>query len=176
MTKDRKLSPHFSLFQLTVTNHADLQEENRHVTTEEETKLTEVANLLEAVRRAVGGDLDVHSGRRYLELNKRVGGTERSQHLKCEAADFSPAGPDTEESVVNAWQKVATAARAGQLAFGQLIVESAGTVGREGRKLWIHISLGHPWRPKDRCGQVLTMKDGKYELVSQIPFKEPPTA
>lgn len=164
---DRKLSPHFSLFDLTRTDHADLQDENRNVTHEEEIKLAEVANLLELCRAAVGTDLEIHSGRRFLALNKRVGGSERSQHLKCEAADFSPIGPDTEESVSDAWQKIADAARDGKLKFGQLIVESAA--GRDGgRKVWAHISLGAPWRDSARCGQVMTMKDGKYNLISTI--------
>jgi zinc D-Ala-D-Ala carboxypeptidase len=165
---DRKLSPHFSLFQLTATTHADLQAENRHVTREEELKLVELANLLETCRVVLGCDLDVHSGRRYLELNKRVGGSDRSQHLKCEAADFSSAGPDTEESVTDAWQKLATAARQGKFKFGQLIVESAPTTAREGRKFWVHISLGAPYRAKERCGEVLSMKDGKFTLISKI--------
>lgn len=164
---DRKLSPHFSLFQLTRTDHVDLQEENRHVTADEEAKLCEVANLLEACRGVLGGDLDVHSGRRYLALNKRVGGSDRSQHMKCEAADFSPQGPDSEATVTDAWQKLATAARAGDLKFGQLIVESAP--GRDGgRSVWIHISLGAPWRDAARCGEVLSMKDGKFTLIAKI--------
>ena len=164
---DKHLSPHFTLFALTRTDQADLLAENRQVTAQEEAKLLQVADLLEACQVILGCDLDVHSGRRVLALNKRVGGSERSQHLKCEAADFSPAGPDTEESVVNAWQKLATAARAGKLSFGQLIVESAA--GRDGgRKHWIHISLGAPHRDKARCGEILTMKDGKYELIARI--------
>lgn len=153
---DRELSPHFSLFDLTRTDHSDLQEENRHVTDEEEHKLCEVANLLEACRTLLGCDLDVHSGRRYLELNKRVGGSPGSQHQKCEAADFSPSGPDTEESIADASQKIA----ASDLQFGQLIAESSG-VGREGRKYWVHISLGEPYRDQERCGQVFVMKNGK---------------
>lgn len=164
---DKQLSPHFSLFQLTRTDHADLQEENRHVTQEEELKLSALANLLETCRTILGCDLDVHSGRRYLELNKRVGGGDRSQHLKCEAADFSPQGPDTEASVTDAWQKLVTAARAGRLQFGQLIVENQA--GREGRSFWIHVSLGAPYRVKARCGEVLSMKDGKFTLIAQIP-------
>lgn len=168
MTTDKNLSPHFSLFQLTRTDHADLQEENRHVTQEEESKLCELANLLETCHVILGCDLDIHSGRRFLTLNKRVGGSERSQHLKCEAADFSPAGPDTEESVQDAWQKLATAARAGKIKFGQLIFESAAAGREGGRKVWIHISLGAPYRVKERCGEVLTMKDGKFVMISKI--------
>lgn len=168
MTDDKKLSEHFTLYQLTRTDHSDLQEENRHVTAAEEAKLVLLAGLLEACREILGCELDIHSGRRYLELNKRVGGSDRSQHLKCEAADFSPAGPDSEDSVMNAWQKLATAARQKKLKFGQLIMESA-VQGREGqRKFWIHISLGAPHRDITRCGEVLFMKDGKFTLVTKI--------
>lgn len=166
---DRHLSPHFTLFDLTRTDHVDLLADNRHVTPEDEAKLAELANLLEACRGVLGEDLNIHSARRCAALNKRVGSSTKSQHLKCEAADFSPAGPDTEESVVNAWQKIATAARATPptLMFGQLIVENAA--GRDGgRKFWIHVSLGAPYRDKARCGEVLSMKDGVYTLVSRI--------
>ena len=165
---DKQLSPHFTLFDLTKTDHTDLLAENRHVTHDEELKLTELAGLLETCQTLLGFDLDVHSGRRYLELNKRVGGSDRSQHMKCEAADFSPAGPDTEESVVNAWQKLATAARAGKLKFGQLIVENAASGREGGRKFWVHISLGAPYRDKARCGEILSMKDGKFTMVAKV--------
>lgn len=157
---DRQLSPHFSLLQLTETNQIDLQEENRHVTDAEEHKLSEVANLLEAARSVLGCDLDIHSGRRYLALNKRVGGSERSQHLKCEAADFSPVGPDTEESIAIAHDKLVAAARQHKFKFGQLIVESDKN-SREGRVYWIHLSLGSPYRDPSRCGEVFKMDDGK---------------
>ena len=172
---DRQLSPHFSFFGLTKTEHVDLQEENRHVNREEDLKLVEVANLLEACRVILGCDLDVHSGRRYLALNKRVGGSERSQHLKCEAVDFSPQGPDTEETVTNAWQKIVTAARrqrapgyvgTGILKFGQLILETDKNA-REGRVWWIHISLA-TYRDKARCGEILTSVDGKTTMIARI--------
>ncbi len=163
---DKQLSPHFSLFQLTRTDQTDLQETNRNVTQDEELKLGALANLLETCRSILGGDLDVHSGRRYLELNKRVGGSDRSQHLKCEAADFSMQGVYTESSVTDSWQKLASAARAGKINFGQLIVENQ--MGREGRNFWVHISLGAPYRSKERCGEVLSMKDGKYTMISQV--------
>lgn len=167
MINDRPLSPHFTLFDLTKTGHADLQEENRHVTQEEELKLGALANLLEACRSALGCDLDVHSGRRYLELNKRVGGSDRSQHLKCEAVDFTPQGPDTEASVAAAFDKLVTIMRVQKWSFGQIISESDGR-GREGRAYWIHISLGAPYRDKARCGEVLKMVDGKYTIVAKV--------
>ncbi len=175
-TADRHLTEHFSFHDLTRTDHADLQEENRKVTPEEELKLVVLAELLEQCRATLGVELDIHSGRRCPALNKRVGSSDRSQHLKCEAVDFSTDGLDTEASVVDAWQKLVTASRAqhapgyvgtGVLKFGQLIVESAA--GRDGgRKVWIHVSLGRPYREAARCGEVMEMKDGAYKLISRI--------
>ena len=170
--QDEPLTGHFSLFQLTRTDHRDLQEENRHVTAEEKAKLVEVAKLLELCQAALGCNIEVHSGRRYLALNKRVGGSERSQHLKCEAVDFSPNGVDTESTINIAFDKLVAAAKAGSFKFGQLIVESDGR-GRESRSVWIHISLGAPWRDVARCGEVLRMKDGKFEVVEKIPQEAP---
>lgn len=167
MNGDKKLSPNFSLYDLTRTNQLDLQEENRHITDEEERKLSEVANLLEAARTILGCDLDVHSGRRYLALNDRVGGSKRSQHLRCEAADISPSGPDDEKSVTDAWKKLIVASRAGKIKFGQLILESDKR-GREGRAWWVHISLGVPFRNEERCGEILTMVDGRYSVIERI--------
>ena len=167
MTPDKKLSDHFTLYQLTRTDHSDLQEENRHVTEEEENKLKAVAGLLETGMDILQLELDIHSGRRYLELNKRVGGSERSQHLKCEAVDFSSKGPDTENSVNAIFSQLVVAANYDKIKFGQLIVESVNQ-GREGRKFWVHISLGAPYRHASRCGQCLRMKDGKYEMVATI--------
>lgn len=164
---DRQLSPHFSLFQLTVTSHADLQEANRHVTQDEELRLGALANLLETCRAILGCDLDVHSGRRYLELNKRVGGNDKSQHLKCEAADISPGGPDTEKTVTEMWQKIATAARAGKIKFGQLLLERENR-GREGRVWWVHVSLGAPYRDEARCGEIATSIDGKFTMIAKL--------
>ena len=164
---DRQLTENFSLFQLTRTDQVDLQEDNRNLTAEEELKLVVVAELLEKCREVLGCELDIHSGRRFLTLNKRVGGSERSQHMRCEAADFSPVGPDSEATVTDAWQNLATAARAGRLKFGQLIMESAA--GRDGgRSCWVHISLGEPFRDKARCGEILSMKDGRYTMISKI--------
>lgn len=154
---DRQLSPHFSLYDLTVTEHLDLLAENRNVTDEEERKLCDLANLLETARAILGCDLDIHSGRRVLRLNERVGGSVRSEHLRCQAADFSAQGPDTEESVKESWEKLRTCKT---LKFGQLIFET-DTKGREGRSSWVHISLGAPHRDPARCGEAFKMVDGK---------------
>lgn len=164
---DRQLTPHFSLYQLTRTDHADLQEANRSVTPEEERKLLALAELLEVVEVVAGCRISVLSGKRCLELNRRVGGSDRSQHLKCEAGDIVPENDHSEQAVADLWQKIATAARMGHIKFGQLIFESAP--GRDGKaRQWVHVSQGAPYRDASRCGEVLTMKDGKYTMISRI--------
>lgn len=169
--KDQQLSPHVSLYDLTRTDHEDLQAQNREVSRAELLKLAECANLLETFRIVLGCDLDIHSGRRCKALNDLVGSTDRSQHLKCEAFDFSPAGPDTLESIHAAFDKLIAAAKLGKFKFGQLIEESSES-GREGRKFWLHGSLGAPYRDKARCGECLhiTVRDGKplTELIAKI--------
>ena len=164
---DKPLSFNFTLFQLTQTNHAHLQEENRKVTPVEESKLSECAQLLEVCRGVLDQEIDVHSGRRCAALNKRVGSSDKSQHLRCEAVDFSPRGPDDEKTIDVAFHKLIDAAIQGKLKFGQLIFESSAN-GREGRSVWLHISLGLPYRDQARCGQALTMRDGHYELVAKV--------
>ena len=164
----RKLTPHISLLEMTRTDHADLQEENRRVTDDEVARLTDTARLVEVCREILGTAIDVHSGKRGAALNARVGGSDKSQHLRCEACDFSPAGPDTEQSIEAAFTLLWEAARGGKLrGFGQLIVENQAT-GRERRSYWLHISLGSPHRNPARCGEVLRMVNGNYSLVGKV--------
>lgn len=169
---DGKLTDHFSLNELTVTNNAALQAKNRVLTEEQKAKLKKVAGLLESVREVIG-PVDVHSGYRCPELNGATpGSSNKSQHMLCEAADCSPAGPDTEETVEAAFKKLVEAAKAGKFRFGQLIVESAKR--DYGRVYWIHISLGAPFRVAGRCGEVMRAAPdaaGKmvYSLIEKVP-------
>lgn len=165
MIPNQALSTRFSLYQFTRTDHAEFQEANRMLGTGELDKLIRVAGLLEVCAEIMGCEVDVHSARRCPQLNRAIGGSARSQHMLCEAVDFSPFGPDTEESIEPYFRKLVTAARCGKVVFGQLINESQGS-GREGRKVWIHISLGFPFREASRCGQILRMRDGKYSVVA----------
>ena len=46
--------------------------------------------------------------------------------------------------------------------FGQLILEG----WRDGEPSWIHLSLGEPYRPAHKCGQVMTWsRDRGYQRV-----------
>lgn len=158
MIEDRQLSPHFSLYELTITSHADLQDKNRELTSDHVSKLTILANLLEEVRLLLEVPLVVTSAYRCPALNAKVGSTLRSQHLLCEAADFYPKNMARDE----AFKKLRHAVKDKKLHVGQLIWEKSN---REGLKEWIHVSLGAPYRELHRTGQILTMVDGQYTLI-----------
>lgn len=157
---DRRLTEHFSLFDLTATTHADLQYINRIVTVDQMVKLQRVAELAENIW-ALGVMLKATSGYRCPALNVAVGSTERSQHLKCEAMDGIPLG----QPVVDAFKTLRALAKDRKFSFGQLILEKDD---REGHKEWIHLSLGFPYRSPERSGQILTMNQGSYNLIETI--------
>lgn len=168
LQENRQISEHFSLYELTVTNNTALQQENRTLTPDQVKKLGELALLMENVRSIVGAPVSIHSGYRCPALNAAtVGSAVKSQHMLCEAADWSIAGrPDTSYEVEMPFQKVLAAAKSGQIKFGQLIVESAQR--DYGSVSWVHISLGQPYRDISRCGEVLRMTNGSYILIEKI--------
>lgn len=162
--KNYQISEHVSFFDLTRTDHQEFIDDNRTVTDEECIKLSILASKVEEIIKIIGY-VDIHSGRRCKKLNDEIGSTDKSQHLLCEAVDLSPLGPDSQESLANAFNKIIVAARKKEIEFGQLIMENAKR--SYGREYWIHISTKGS-RPKEKCGQVLTMIDGKYTLIETI--------
>lgn len=164
MTLSDQLSKSFSLADLTFTNRASLQEENRILDEFLIQNLRNLAGLLEVVQEILSEPIKVTSAYRCPDLNKAVGSTDRSQHLKAEAADFvlqDPTGDihDIHEAFRILWRHVHDR----KLHVGQLIHETAERF--YGPSSWIHISLGFPWREMSRCNQVLRMESGKYELL-----------
>lgn len=154
MTDKIPLSPHFTLGALTVTQNAALQALNRTSALDYIPALKALANgILEPIYGRFP-DIMVTSGFRCLELNgATLGAAVKSQHMLGQAADM--VFPARKLDDVFLWLR-----KESGLKFGQLILESSRGVR------WIHISLGEPWRPAARCGQVLVMKDGKYEAVA----------
>lgn len=168
-----KLTTNFSLEELSVTNRDDYQTQNLREARGRIGPLLELARLLERIRLFTG-PLEIHSGFRCKALNDAVGSSDRSQHIKGEAADFSSPGVDTEESWDRLFQHVLYSLIANQIPFGQLIREMGQS--RDYKKsLWIHISLGSPFRLKEKCGQILEMKQmpgkpPKYTLLKRVDF------
>jgi len=168
MIEDRKLSEHFSLYELTHTDHAEFLAMNRQVTEDQIAKLIQVANLYEVVRLITDCPWIIPSAYRCPALNAAIGSTPRSQHLLCEAGDGVPKGG---LSVPDAFKRLRAAAKDGKIKFGQMIYEKANRNYSGGVVEWIHLSLGFPYRQIDRCGQILTMVDGSYQLLETVPQK-----
>jgi len=155
---DSKLSKHFSFREMTKTSHRRFQNSNIKDGLEHYDKLKSVAtDLLEPVRARFRRPVIVTSGYRGPDLNKAIGGSKTSQHMKAEAADFHVNRVDLRK----VWKWIAYES---DVMFGQLILEGWAA----NKPTWIHISLGAPWRPDAKCGQILTWNraDG-YLLVGR---------
>ena len=167
---DIQLTKFFSLYQLTRTDHSELQEANRDLTDQQIQKLTLVAELLEIIRDIIGMPIFVDDAYRCAKLNVVDHGVSNSQHALCEAADIVPL--DVNNKAVRAindlypiFKKIWDAAKAGKFKHGQAIFEekSDGTS-------WIHLSVGMPYRDASKCGEIMILRSGSYELLDQIKY------
>lgn len=129
------MTPHFSLAELTVTDHREFKNEPNP---SEIANLQRLAELLEQVKVAIGGKpVMVNSAFRSKQVNDAVGSKDTSQHRLGCAADIRVPGmaPDA----------VVKAIIAAKLPFDQLIREF---------DRWTHISITNDPKGKPR-GQVL---------------------
>jgi hypothetical protein len=84
---DERLSPHFSLKELTRTSLAQI--DNWPTDDSVVKSLTLLCRqVLEPIRIHVKKPIIIHSGYRCPALNKAIGGSLTSQHMKGQAADF----------------------------------------------------------------------------------------
>lgn len=81
-----KLSPHFTLAEMTATNHPNLQDEPSVQVIINLVYLCAV--VLEPLRKMLGHPVRINSGYRSARLNKEVGGVPNSYHLTGRAADI----------------------------------------------------------------------------------------
>jgi zinc D-Ala-D-Ala carboxypeptidase len=86
-------------------------------------------SVLEPLRGMVGKPIKVYSGFRSPDLNKAVGGSANSQHIKGEAADIAVDGMSVDDLM-------AVIVNQTVFSYGQAILEKLS--GRN----WIHISIG----------------------------------
>jgi zinc D-Ala-D-Ala carboxypeptidase len=136
-----QLSPHFSLEELTFTNHRLL---DNTPDAEIVKNLTRLAEFLEKVRALVGAPIDVNSAYRSIAVNASVGGKPTSQHCKGCAADIKVSGMTPDQVVrlikdsglpfdqlireFDAWTHVSIPNIAGAQPRGQvLIIDKTGT-------------------------------------------------
>ena len=135
------LTPHFTLEELTVTNHREFDN-----TPDDDTikNLVRLANLLEMVKIVVGGKpVMVNSGYRSKQVNDAVGSKDSSQHRLGCAADIRVPGVTPDEVV----QAIIEA----DLPFDQLIREFDS---------WTHISVPNEFDLKPRKSVLIIDKQG----------------
>lgn len=122
-----RLTPNFTREELTHSETAVRLGIDNEPSDSVKGNLVLLAQGLERVRKALGDvPIYVSSGFRSPELNKRIGGSLRSQHLLCLAADFSAPAFGTPYDIC-----VRVAKYAPDIRFDQLI--------HEGR--WVHIGF-----------------------------------
>lgn len=146
MIKDYKIMENFSFYELTNTSHTALLDKNREYACGMKDNLNLLGLLLQDIRDVIGKPVNISSGVRCPELNKKVGGTADSRHQKGLAADIQIKGMNAQE--------VFDAIRDAKLPLLQkAIIE--GVKGKE----WVHIQA----RTAEDTGQTqyYATKDGK---------------
>lgn len=138
-----KLSEHFSLEEMTRT---DTGLENECGITEGAALVRLCETALEPMRDKVG-PLRINSGYRCPAVNKAVGGTPMSQHVRGEAADVFP--------LLVSPSVLFDLAEASSLPFDQLILEPN----------WVHVSIAPLTRePRRQCLKAIKTPGGmRYE-------------
>lgn len=119
-----QLSEHFTLAELTVTNHPFDNTPNDF----ELDNLKRLSLTLEAVRSLAGAPISVSSGFRSSTVNKAVGGSETSAHRHGLAADINAKGMTS--------RQLANLIKDSDIQFDQLILEYPNN-----KRTWVHIGL-----------------------------------
>jgi len=135
------MTPHFTLDELTHTNHRTLDNTPNDA---EKANLQRLAEFLEQVKSALGGKpIMVNSAFRSKQVNDAVGSKDTSQHRVGAACDFRVPGM-TPDAVVRA-------ILAAQLPFDQIIREFDA---------WTHISVPNSASLKPRRQALIIDKTG----------------
>ena len=135
------LSPHFSLEELTVTDHREFTNEPNDL---EKNNLNRLAELLEQVKRLLGDKpIMVNSGFRSKQVNDAVGSKDTSQHRIGCAADIRVPSMTPDE--------VVKAVIASDIPYDQIIREF---------DRWTHISVPNEPNGKARRQALIIDKQG----------------
>jgi len=150
-------APNFTMRELTRTSHRAYLDDNRNVPEPMIQAGYALAEQLQIIRDHYRKPLIVHSAYRCPPLNRAIGGSRTSQHMKFEAADFHVAGVSLQATF--AW-----IVKDSGMEWGQLIRE--GWDPAAGDLSWLHISLGPFWRPAHKSQQVLdfSIRTGRYTV------------
>lgn len=125
-----QLSKHFTLSEMTRSDYALRNGLDNTPPPELRANLVRgCRDVLDVIEDKLGKPLIVHSGYRSPKVNAGIGGAKNSQHMTCEACDFTVKGV----SVAELFEIV----RGLGVPFDQIIEEFGS---------WVHISWGTSWR------------------------------
>lgn len=152
-----KLSKNFSLKELTKSSTATRFDINNQPGTEQLINLTSLAIMILQPIRDKHGSTTISSGLRVLKLNRKIGSSDTSQHIKGQAADVECPGVDN--LVLAKWIR-------DNLVFDQLILE--GYEEGDTNSGWIHISFRADGKNREKC-MTATFPKGKAKYVNGLP-------
>jgi zinc D-Ala-D-Ala carboxypeptidase len=139
-----KLSKNFTLEEMRYSETATLYSIDNYPNAIEVGRLGMLAkNVLQPIRDYYGKSVLVTSGFRCMELNRAIGGANKSQHLKGEAADIVVAKDKI--GILFEWTVE-------NIDYDQIILE------RSGDREWIHIS----YKGIGNRNEALTYDNGVY--------------
>ena len=151
-----KLSKNFSLKELTRSQTAIRHGIDNSPTLDQLVCLTALTTAILQPIREVHGRVDINSGLRVLELNRKIGSGDTSQHVLGQAADLEC--PSIDNLQLAKWIEQ-------NLKFDQLILEFYEQ--GEPTSGWIHVSYNNQGENR---GRVLTASrvDGKTQYTEGI--------
>jgi hypothetical protein len=149
-----KLSPHFSLAELTASSTAQRLGLDNTPAPELLPRLVLAAEMLERIRTVLGVPITVTSGYRAPAVNRAVGGVTSSDHTQGHAVDIIAPGYGTPYLVASLLAPLVST-----LGIGQLILE--GIKGKQ----WVHVSTRSPEKFANR---IITITDAGARTGIQV--------
>ena len=119
-----QLSKYFTLKELTQSSYAKRHKIDNTPDAKILAKLTTTAKKLDAVRELLNTPIIVTSGYRCLKVNKGIGSSDTSQHIKGEAVDF--------KTLAYTPRQIWAMIKLSNIEYDQLILEYDD---------WVHISF-----------------------------------
>ena len=130
LNSQAKLSEHFTLGEMTVSNHKEVYNIPSH---EAIANMKRLCGWLEALRERAGTPIIINSGYRSPQLNKKIGGVANSNHTTGCASDIRV---KDEEQLIRFANIVLDYAKESHQEFDELLIEK----NRYGA-IWLHLAV-----------------------------------
>ena len=130
LNSQAKLSEHFTLGEMTVSNHKEVYNIPSH---EAIANMKRLCGWLEVLRERAGTPIIINSGYRSPQLNKKIGGVANSNHTTGCASDIRV---KDEEQLIRFANIILDYAKESHQEFDELLIEK----NRYGA-IWLHLAV-----------------------------------